>query len=179
MWIRTSQLWELTPASSSCKYHGHVVPSAHLTVCGDGAFTRKDIFEMEERLMKVMKFNLSPVLCSEFLNLSAQVNGFETNTMNVAKYLVRVAQMKRSILQRYKPHQIVHGCIIISCAFTGENISNMKFVGKPLCQHHWKLLFDEILSAKKIAETMEDSSFYSEELQAEQQKGVFGKKSSS
>ncbi|XP_047436409.1 G2/mitotic-specific cyclin-B2 isoform X2 [Mugil cephalus] len=111
---RKLQLVGVTAMLVACKYEEMFAPEvgdfAYIT---DNAFTKSQILEMEQLLLRKLNFQLGRPLPLHFLRRASKVANADVERHTLAKYLMELTLLDYSLVQ-YRPSQIAAAALCLS-----------------------------------------------------------------
>ncbi|XP_060572470.1 G2/mitotic-specific cyclin-B-like [Ruditapes philippinarum] len=108
------QLVGVTSMLIASKYEEMYAPEvADFVYITDNAYTKKEILEMEQTVLKTLNFSFGRPLCLHFLRRNSKAGQVDANKHTLAKYLMELTIVEYDMVQ-YLPSQIAAAALCLS-----------------------------------------------------------------
>ncbi|XP_045215937.1 G2/mitotic-specific cyclin-B-like [Mercenaria mercenaria] len=108
------QLVGVTSMLIASKYEEMYAPEvADFVYITDNAYTKKEILEMEQNILKTLNFSFGRPLCLHFLRRNSKAGQVDANKHTLAKYLMELTIVEYDMVQ-YLPSQIAAAALCLS-----------------------------------------------------------------
>ncbi|KAL4222814.1 G2/mitotic-specific cyclin-B2 [Mactra antiquata] len=108
------QLVSVTAMLIASKYEEMYAPVVDdFVFITDNAYTRKEILQMEQIILKKLNFSFGRPLCIHFLRRNSKAGQVDALTHTMAKYLMELTVMEYNMVH-YKPSQIAAAALCLS-----------------------------------------------------------------
>lgn len=108
------QLVGVTSMLLASKYEEMYAPEvADFVYITDNAYTKKEILEMEQNILKTLNFSFGRPLCLHFLRRNSKAGQVDANKHTLAKYLMELTIVEYDMVQ-YLPSQIAAAALCLS-----------------------------------------------------------------
>ena len=122
------QLLGIASLLISCKSNEIYYPQLNeFTDITDGAYVRKELIDMEKKVLKILDFNIISPTPNDFYNIIAKAFCFDQKQFYLGKYFLESALIDYRML-KYNPSVIASSCAYIVMKFFG--IDNYKILYK-------------------------------------------------
>lgn len=108
------QLVGVTSMLIASKYEEMYAPEvADFVYITDNAYTKKEILEMEQTILKALSFSFGRPLCLHFLRRNSKAGQVDANKHTLAKYLMELTIVEYDMVQ-YLPSQVAAAALCLS-----------------------------------------------------------------
>jgi G2/mitotic-specific cyclin-B, other len=133
------QLLGVTALLVASKYEEIYPPELRdLVYICDRAYSRQDILEMEERLLKALHYNITVPIAHAFLIRALKAGHADKRIVQLACFLLDGTLIDYSLLT-YLPSQLAAACVYIARRVVGRN------GWSPTCYHYTGLCEEEVI----------------------------------
>eukprot|EP01123_Difflugia_compressa_P012416 TRINITY_DN529_c0_g1_i1.p1 TRINITY_DN529_c0_g1~~TRINITY_DN529_c0_g1_i1.p1 ORF type:complete len:466 (+),score=104.83 TRINITY_DN529_c0_g1_i1:1512-2909(+) len=142
------QLIGVTAMLVASKYEEIYAPECNdFVYVSDGAYTKKQILEMEGRILNALSFRLTTPLALQFLRRYSKVASSDYNVHSLCKYIIEIALLDCDI-HTYPPSIIAAASVYIARKMTGESS-----LWNPTMEHYTSYSETEVVEASQFVNT--------------------------
>nr|AAC35952.1 cyclin B [Dreissena polymorpha] len=114
------QLVGVTSMLIASKYEEMYAPEvADFVYITDNAYTKKEILEMEQTILRTLNFSFGKPLCLHFLRRNSKAGQVDASKHTLAKYLMELTIVEYDMVQ-YLPSQIAAAALCLSMKLLGD-----------------------------------------------------------